>query len=111
MSERDTMADLRKWMERVKELPEPIAYIVLDHGWDARLPYVDGHDAQGRRYVLCSPAVLDEARHYPTGSPHPQGALGPLIGIPVHRRDQMPEGWPDSTPTQQNPNPSILGDE
>lgn len=100
----DPMADLLRWNEQIKALPEPIAYIVLDHGWSHELPVVDGHDAKGRRYLLTSPAVLDELEHrrISVGGVDVRAlisgevAASGLLGIPVYRREDMTEGWPDA---------------
>lgn len=99
MSDEDPMAELRRWSEQLKALPEPIAYIVLDHAMPT-VSYIDDHDARGRRYVQVTPAVLDECRHAkgPFGLDvltHDSVAPG-LLGIPVYRREDMAEGWPDA---------------
>lgn len=82
--------DLKAMRDKLAALPEPVAYIVLDHSWSPSLPHVRGHDARGKLYVLGSPAVLDAVRHVPLGE-QPR----PLLGIPVYRRENMPEGWPE----------------
>lgn len=84
---------LRRLNEQIRTLPEPVAYIVLDHSWSHRLPVVKGRDAQGRLYVLASPAVLDEMRH----ERGPRSVLAPpVFGVPIYRRENMCEGWPDA---------------
>ncbi len=82
--------DLKAMHDKIAALPEPIAYIVLDHGWSPSLPRVDGHDARGKRYVRISPALLDSIRHVP-----PDDRPPPLYGIPIYRRESMAEGWPE----------------
>lgn len=78
----------------LRALPEPIAYIVLDHAAPVgRLP--EQRDAQGRKYVRCSPSLLDAVVHI---KPEADGRsfAQRLSGIPVYRREDMPEGWPDA---------------
>lgn len=98
------MADLLRWNEQIGDMPEPVAYIVLDHGWSPGLPLVKGHDAKGRLYVLTSPAMLDELEHrrVSVGGLDVRAlisgevAAAGLLGIPVYRREDMEEGWPDA---------------
>lgn len=100
----DMLAQLRRWNEQIKALPEPVAYIVLDHSWSHKLPVVKGHDAKGRLYVLTSPAVLDELEHrrISVGGLDVRAlisgevAASGLLGIPVYRREDMAEEWPDA---------------
>lgn len=82
--------DFMKLNETLKGLPEPISYIVLDHGCPPS-SYIDDHDSQGRRYMLFSPAVLDELRYEPKDDLNLS-----LTSIPLYWRNSMPEGWPDS---------------
>ena len=91
----DLIAELQHWSRRIAEMPEPVAYIVLDHSWSHALPAVDGHDAKGRRYVLTSPAVLDEMRYVRVGE-EPLNLSASIFGVPVFRRESLPEGWPDA---------------
>lgn len=86
--------DFKEMCDKLAALPEPVAYIVLDHGWSLELPAVDGHDNQGRRYVLCSPALLDEMKHTKWKNEYRRGSLLPLE-VPIYRRENMPEGWPE----------------
>lgn len=89
----EMLAMLRRLQEQLAELPEPV-YIVLDHSWSPSLPRVEGRDSRGRKYVLFSPAVLDAVRH--VGRDEPRGQLVQLMGIPLYRREDMSEGWPDA---------------
>jgi hypothetical protein len=82
--------DLKAMRDKLAALPEPVAYIVLDHSWSPSLPHVRGYDARGKLYVLGSPAVLDSVRHA-----RPEEAPSPLFGVPIYRRENMPEGWPE----------------
>jgi len=91
----DWIEQLRQWNEQIKAMPEPIAYIVLDHNWSHRLPVVEGHDAKGQRYILTSPAVLDEFRHVRV-SDRPLDPMAGISGIPVFRREHMHKAWPDA---------------
>lgn len=91
------MDDLTRAMDvlRAAQLPDPVRYIVLDHAMPAGGPgfHIDDHDAQGQRYIQCTPAILDELRHIPRGEVHPAYLFS---GIDVYRRESMPEGWPDA---------------
>lgn len=95
----DINDDLRRMMDELRDLPEPLAYIVLDPNWSPSLPHVEGHDAKGRCYIVVSPAVLDEMKHIKA---HGINVLSSMIvppslsGVPVYRREDLPEGWPDS---------------
>lgn len=99
----DPFDELRRWSEKLRDMPEPVAYIVLDHAWSHKLPVVKGHDAKGRLYVLTSPAVLDEVEHRRISVGgldvraliSGEAAAAGLLGIPVYRREDMTEGWPD----------------
>lgn len=92
-------AEIQRVMTLLKGLPEPIAYIVLDHSWSMELPYADGHDADGRRYILTSPAVLDEMQHRKWQGlsilSSPTEVTAHLAAIPVYRREHLHEGWPE----------------
>lgn len=86
----DWFADLQRMQKQIDALPEPLAYIVLDHAWSPGLPRVEGRDAQGRRYAIVSPAIRDEVKNIKAdGAP-------PLWGVPIYRREDLPEGWPDA---------------
>lgn len=86
----DAFEGLMRWNEEIKALPEPVAYIVLEHWHPSRV--LDGRDAKGRTYVRVSAAILDEVRH----TNEPPTGLAALTGIPVYKRENMPEGWPDA---------------
>jgi hypothetical protein len=79
--------------------PEPIAYLVLDHDV-APGDHVEGRDGRDRRYVRCSPSVMDAARHVKYGGLAvaavrlADGILSVPFGFPVYRREDLPEGWP-----------------
>jgi hypothetical protein len=69
-----------------KQDDRPLVVLQCDECGD---PHVGCRDTacalRARPYV-----VLDEMRHEKsTGSP-------PLWGIPVYRRENLPEGWPDA---------------
>lgn len=73
-------------LDRIASLPEPVAYIVLDHDCAAGDAY-DDFDAAGRRIIVCSPSILDDMRRIdPTRLP---GTTGPLFGIPMHRPEDV----------------------
>jgi hypothetical protein len=82
-------ADFQRLSERLQTLPESVAYIVLDHGTPAT-GHIDAHDGRGRRYIQCSPAVLDSVRYVRAGEESPS-----MFGIPVYRRESLPDGWPN----------------
>jgi hypothetical protein len=83
----DLAADLLRMIKELKHDPAMLDYIVLEHWHPSRS--IDGRDAQGRRYLRVSAAVLDEVRYV-------KGAPAPITGIPVYKRADMPEGWPDA---------------
>lgn len=103
----DPLDDLRRMQEQLASLPEPIAYIVLDHGWPPGLPHGEGRDANGKRYVLCSPSVLDAAKYQKYGEINivsdPLGVAARLAAIPLYRREDMHEGWPDAPKPSRAP--------
>ena len=95
----DPWDDLRKWSKLIADLPECVAYIVLDHDMPT-VSYIDNHDAKGRRYLRVTPAIMDGVEHRkgPGGInvlSHDSIAPG-LIGVPIYRREDMSEGWPDA---------------
>ena len=91
----DPLADLRRWSAEIAALPEPIAYIVLDHDIAAGHAY-DRRDARGKRYVAASPSFLDEAKHTKYAGVNLVGsAIAPLglFGIPLYRCEDVPDEW------------------
>lgn len=90
----DPMAQLLRWNEQIKALPEPLAYIVLDHSMTG-IDRVEERDGRGKKFLRVSPAVLDEIKHCKAEPTPVSGILPPaLTGIPLYRREDMPEGWP-----------------
>ena len=87
----DPLADMKRWSAALKAMPKPISYIVLDPSWEGE--HEDAEDGSGRRYLLCSSAILDEMRH---GKHDPNDVVGNLAAISVYRRQDMPEGWPNA---------------
>lgn len=88
--------DFRRAVESVA-MPEPIAYLVLDHDVAPGVHFA-GRDGRGRRFMRCSPSVMDAARHvkYCGFDIAALEAVAPLTGVQVFRREDLPEGWPDS---------------
>jgi hypothetical protein len=82
-------AEFQRLQERLEGLSEAVAYIVLDHGTPAT-GHIDAYDGLGRRYIQCSPAVLDSVRYVRAGEESPS-----MFGIPVYRRESLPDGWPN----------------
>jgi hypothetical protein len=66
---------------------------VLDHSCPLSA-WTDDEDAYARRYVRCSPSLLDAVRHRRPDLPSAL-ALMPLAAIPVYRREDLYDGWPD----------------
>ena len=69
-------------------------YLVLDHSYTGPGLVARGTDGFGERYLLCSPAGLDDLTdllwlRLIAGL----DGMEPL-SLPVYRRDLMPEGWP-----------------
>lgn len=91
----DPLADLRRWSAEIAALPEPIAYIVLDHGMAAGT-HEERRDARGKRYVVASPSFLDGVRHAKYAGVNIVGSeIAPpgLFGIPLYRREDVPDEW------------------
>jgi hypothetical protein len=86
----DVLADLKRWSAQIAAMPEPISYIVLDHGLTG---HEEGRDGKGRRYIRVSPAILGEVR-YVRVSEQPLNLQESIFGVPVFRRQDMAEGWP-----------------
>jgi hypothetical protein len=63
-----------------------LAYIVLDHTVPLGV-YIEGRDKHNKLYVRVSPSLCDTVGYQAPGKP------GPLGGVPVYRRQDMPEGW------------------
>lgn len=83
--------DFVRMSQAIKALPEPVSYIVLDNHPVFAHGHHDEHDAQGRRYIRCSPGLLDSLNRVRAGF-----VPKPLFGVNVYRREDMPEGWPDA---------------
>jgi hypothetical protein len=83
--------DLIRMHETLKALPKPVSYVVLDNDPVFAHGHHDEEDAQGRRYIRCSPGLLDNLKHVRAGL-----VPNPLFGISVYRREDMPGGWPDA---------------
>lgn len=83
--------DLERLSRMLRGLPEPLAYIVLDHNVRTSVP-VEERDGHGRKFVRVSPSLLDAVTR-PNAAPL-GGGISLYGGIPVYRRDSMPEGWP-----------------
>jgi hypothetical protein len=90
----DFLAQFRRWQRQIDALPEPLRYVVLDHRL-AGGKHILARDREGRKYLQCSPSLLDELRH-DRGSDAPLGALALPHGIAVYRRDSMHEGWDEA---------------
>lgn len=88
----DMLSDLRALMRRVAELPKAVSYIVLDHSCPPAA-WTEDEDAYARRYVRCSPSMLDEVRHRREATIL-DGLTAP-VGIPVYRREDLYDGWPN----------------
>jgi hypothetical protein len=73
--------DLQRMRGEIDKLPEPIAYIVLDHGTPPG-GFDERRDGHGKRYLRASPALLESPFAF-------------MEGIPVYRREDMRDGWPD----------------
>jgi hypothetical protein len=74
---------------------EPLPYIVLDHA----IPpgsHVDGRDGRGRKYIQCSPSLMDAVARSPFEGrgQSSAGSLQSLVGMPVYLRSDLPGGWP-----------------
>lgn len=83
--------DFVRMAETIRALPERVSYIVLDNDPVFAHGHHGEHDAQGRRYIRCSPGLLDNLKHVRDGL-----VPNPLFGINVYRREDMPEDWPDA---------------
>lgn len=88
----------RRMQERVREAvaADPVVYLVLDHDVEPGA-HEDGRDGRGRRYMRCSPSVMDAVRRDPfeaRGQSGP-GTLQSLTGIPVYLRQDLADGWPE----------------
>lgn len=93
----DPLAELQRMIKAIRTLPDPIVYIVLDHNCDPALYRVD-RDAYGQRYILASPAWLDEAEHIRVSGINvmgdPFGAIAYEVATPLYRREELPDEWP-----------------
>ncbi len=98
-----TFDDLVDWLAEFKKHPRPVSYIVLDpiHMGPAK----DDQDGLGRRYVQCSPGVLNDVKFVkfePTdhgiaatySEGRPAGDVSAITGIPVYRLEDMRPDWP-----------------
>jgi hypothetical protein len=79
------MSNLSEDMQRMRgELAKPagpIAYILLDYGCPPG-GHDERRDGHGKRYLRASPALLESPFAF-------------MEGIPVYRREDMRDGWPD----------------
>ena len=94
MADDSLIAELEKWSRRIKEMPEPISYIVTDHDVPPSTLYKQ-RDGKGRLYVHTTPAMFDEVRHVRV-SDEPLDIGASIFGVPVFKREDLPEGWPDA---------------
>lgn len=91
----DSLAELRRMRDEIAALPEPIAYIVLDHACAAG-SHEECRDARGRRYVRASPSFLDGATHVKSFGVNLIGhdiAPPGVFGIPLYRLEDVPSEW------------------
>lgn len=91
----DPLADLLRWRDELKKLPERIAYIVLDHSLPAGAFFED-RDAKGQKFGTCSPSMLDAMKHVKQRPPNQldmSESIAALSGIPVYRAEDMPDDW------------------
>lgn len=89
--------DFWRTLDRVAQggpWPEPIAYMVLDHSVSPGV-HIAGRDGRGRRYMVCSPSVMDAVK-YKGFDITSVDTLAPIVGVQVFRREDLPDGWPDS---------------
>jgi hypothetical protein len=89
--------EFRRIQKQLAALPEPLAYIVLDHSM-RRADKVEERDGHGRKYLRMPPSVMDALLHRRAEPDLGAIASPSLTGIPVHRREDMPEGWPYTAP-------------
>lgn len=94
-SGRRVVEELARMQAELEAELEPLPYIVLDHG----IPpgsHVDGRDGRGRKYIQCSPSLMDAIARGPFEGrgQSSAGTLQSLVGMPVYRRADLPEGWP-----------------
>jgi hypothetical protein len=68
------------------------AYIVLDHAAAARIEAFDGY---GKRYIHLSPAHLGDYRLSDPGLVWVGTGERREVEIPIYRREDMPDGWPE----------------
>lgn len=87
----DVIAEMRKAIELVNSAKPCPDYLVLDPSMEPNAEIVEGKDASGYDYVMCSAAVLDSMI---VVHPNVVKQFSLLMGIPVYRRQDLPEGWP-----------------
>lgn len=83
--------ELLKFSKILKDLPEPISYIVLDHSVDIR-EVKQSRDKNNKKFLRTHPSVMDALK-----KAAPRSVLDPpdFSGIPIYKRSDMPAGWPD----------------
>lgn len=72
---------------------EPLPYIVLDHAVPPG-SHVEGRDGRGRKYIQCSPSLMDAVARSPFEGRGQSSAGQSLVGMRVYRREDLPGGWP-----------------
>lgn len=96
----DLLNDLLTMNAKLKAMPEPLAYIVLDHAV-TNGKTIEERDGRGRKYVRVPPSILDAVKHIKEQPARLGTSILPasLTGIPLYRREDMPEGWPYLDPS------------
>ena len=90
----DPIDVLRHELGGIVSASRPHAYLVLDHSFTGPAPYARGTDGYGERYLLCSPAVLDELTDLLwIRLVACIDGIGPS-SLPVYRRADLPDEWP-----------------
>lgn len=92
----DYMQMIRDWSALIQKAPRPISYFVMDHACPAS-EVQKGEDSRGNRYAIVNPSIMDGLKFESAEEhrrKHPMSLM--TLGVPLYRRDQMVEGWPDN---------------
>lgn len=99
----DGFVELIKEMQaKVEPAYDWIAYIVLDHSVPLGAEPVKERDGHGKLYARFNPSLLDAMRQetepvqpYNPAAVLRSGSLAAVWGIPIHKRENMPDDWPE----------------